>query len=106
MRMKFLVRGKLDESVIRKILSPVLTGVYITTHKVTYKTSMGVIEYVSIPLGSSLSKYSAAGISGTLQKISLWNRDGTEELEEMLRSKGIEMVEIVKDGPGTLELKK
>ena len=43
--------------------------------------------------------------SGTLRKILLWNRDSTEELEQMLQSNGIAMVEIVKDGPGTLELK-
>lgn len=106
MHRKFLVRGKLDESVIRKILAPVLTGVQRTTHKITYKTSMGKVEYTSIPLGSSQAKYDVAGVSGTLQKISLWNREGIEELEEMLRSKGIEMIAIVKDGPGTLELKK
>jgi hypothetical protein len=96
----------LEESTIRKILAPVLLGVYKTTHRVTYKTSMGVVKYVSIPLGSGLPKYTSAGISGTLQKISLWNLDDTEELEEMLRSKGIEMIQIVKDGQGMLELKK
>jgi hypothetical protein len=59
-----------------------------------------------MPLGSSLARYRVASVSGTLRKIFLWNRDSTEELEEMLRSKGVEIVEIVRDGPKTLELKK
>ncbi len=106
MHVNFLVRGKQDESTIRKILAPILMGSYRTTHKVTFKTSMGVVEYLSIPLGEGLPKYTAAGVSETLRKISLWNRDGTEKLEAMLRSKGVEMVQIIKDGQGTLELKK
>jgi len=106
MRMKFLVRGELDESIIRKILDPILLGIDRTTHNVAYRISIGVVEYVSMPLGSSPDRYRAASVSGTLRKIFLWNRDGTEELEEMLRSKGVEIVEIVRDGPMTLELKK
>ena len=105
MRIKFLVQGELDESTIRKILNPILTGIDRTTHKVAYRTSIGVVEYVSMPLGSSMNRYSGANVSDTLKKISLWNRDSTDELEKMLRSKGIEMVEIVKDGPTILELK-
>ena len=106
MRRKFLVRGELDESRIRKILDPILLGIDRTTHKVTYRTSMGVVEYVSMPLGSNLGRYSAVGVSDILRKIFLWSRDNTEELEEMLRSNNISIVEIVKDGPGTLELKR
>ena len=66
----------------------------------------GVAEYISIPLGSNLGRYSAVGVSNILRKIFLWSKDNTEELEEMLRSNGISTVEIVKDGPGTLELKR
>jgi hypothetical protein len=106
MRIKFLVRDELDESTIRKTLEPILTGIERTTHKVSYRTSIGVVEYVSMPLGSSMNRYSSANVSGTLRKISLWNRDSTDELEKMLRSKSIEMTEIAKDGPKTLELKK
>ena len=106
MRIKFLVQGESDEHTIRKILDPILRGIDRTTHKVTYRTSIGVVEYVSMPLGSSMNRYSSANISGTLRKISLWNRNSTDELEQMLLSKGIEMTEIAKDGPKTLELKK
>ena len=56
-------------------------------------------------LGSGSSRYADAGVSGPLRKILMWNRDSVEELEEMLRSRGIEMVEIVKEGSRTLELK-
>jgi len=106
MRKKFLVQGEFNESKVRKILDPILLGIDRTTHKVTYRTSKGVVEYVSMPLRSSLVRYSDAGVSGTLRKIFLWNRDSTEELEQLLRSNGIDMVEIVKDGPKTLELKR
>ena len=106
MRIKFFVRGELDESMIREILDPVLLGISRTTHKVTYKTSKGVVEYVSMPLGLNPRKYGNAGVSGTLRKIFLWNRDSTEELEQLLRSNAIDIVEIVKDGPETLELKR
>jgi hypothetical protein len=51
--MKFLVRGELDESIIRKILDPILLGIDRTTHNVAYRISIGVVEYVSMPLGSS-----------------------------------------------------
>jgi len=106
MCIQFLVRDELDEFAIRKILDPILMEIDRATHKVVYRTSIGVVEYVSPPLGSSMNRYSGANVSCTLRKISLWNRDSTDELEEMLRSKGIEMSEIVKDGPKTLELKK
>ncbi len=106
MRIKFLVQGELDEPTIRKILDPILREINRTTHKVVYKTDLGVVEYVSMPLGSSMNRYSSANVSGILRKISLWSRDSTDELEQMLLSKGIEMTEIAKDGPKTLELKK
>lgn len=106
MRRKFLVRGELDESRIRAILEPILLGTSRTTNKVKFKTSKGAVEYISIPLGSNLGRYSAVGVSDILRKIFLWSRDNTEELEEMLRSNSISIVEIVKDGPGTLELKR
>jgi len=94
MRMKFFVRGELDESIIRKILDPILLGINRTTHKITYRTSMGVVEYISIPSGAGLDRNRTAGTSDTLRKIFLWNRDSTDELEKMLRSKGVEMTKI------------
>jgi len=106
MRKKFLVQGEFTESKVRKIIDPILLGIDRTTHKVTYRTSKGVVEYVSMPVRSSLARYSDAGVSGTLRKIFLWNRDSTEELEQLLRSNSIDMVEIVNDGPQTLELKR
>ena len=105
MRKKFLVRGEMDESVIRKILDPILLGIGRATHRATYRTSKGVVKYVSMPLKPGLNRYGDTGLSGTLRKIFLWNRDSVEELEKLLRSNGVEMVEIVKDGPKTLELK-
>ncbi len=95
----------MDESTIRKILDPILRGIDRTTHKVAYKTSIGVVEYVSMPLGSSMNRYNGANVSDTLSKISLWNRDSTDELEKLFRSNGVDMVEIIKDGPKTIELK-
>ena len=106
MRKKFLVRSELNESTLREMLDPILMGIDRTTHKVTYKTSEGVVDYVAIPLGSSRDRYGDAGVSDMLRKIFLWNRDSVEELELLLRSDGVEMVEIVKDGPKTLELKR
>ena len=98
MRAKFLVRGEFDESIIRKILDPILLGIDRTTHKVTYKTSMGVVEYVSIPSGAGLGRNRAVDASATLRKIFLWNRDSTNELEKILRSKGVEMAKIAGNG--------
>jgi hypothetical protein len=106
MRKKFLVRGEPDESMIRKILDPILLGIGRATHKASYRTRKGVVEYVSLPSGSTLVRYGDTGVSGTLRKILLWNRDSVDELEQLLRSNGIDMVEIVKDGPTTLELKR
>ena len=106
MRKKFLVRGEMDESVIRKILDPILLGIGRATHRATYRTSKGVVKYVSMPLKLGLDRYGDTGLSGTLRKIFLWNRDSVEELEQLLQSHGIDVVEIIKDGPKTLELKK
>ena len=106
MRKKFLVRGEWNEPTIREILDPILMGIDRTTHKATYRTNKGVVDYIFMPLGSNLDRYSDAGVSDTLRKIFLWNRDSVEELEQLLRSNGVEMVEIVKDGPKTLELKR
>ncbi|MFH0896806.1 MAG: hypothetical protein V1850_02000 [Candidatus Bathyarchaeota archaeon] len=94
MRAKFLIRGEFDGSIIRKILDPILMGIDRTTHKVTYKTSKGVVEYVSIPSKASLDTNRATDASAALRKIFLWNRDSTDELEKMLRSKGVEMAKI------------
>ena len=105
MRRKFLVRGEIDESTVRKILDPILLGIARTTHKVTYRTSKGVVEYFSMSLGSGSGRYADASVSGTLRKIFIWSRGSVEELEEMLRSRGVEMVEIARDGPKTLELR-
>jgi len=104
MRAKFLIRGEFDESIIRKILDPILLGIDRTTHKVTYRTSMGVVEYVSIPSGASLDRNRTVDASATFRKIFLWNRDSTDELEKMLRSKGVEMAKIA--GNGSKESKK
>ena len=104
MRAKFLVRGEFDESMIRKVLDSILLGIDRTTHKVTYRTSMGVVEYISIPSGASLDRNRAAGTSDALRKIFLWNRDSTDELEKMLRSKGVEMAKI--SGNGSKESRK
>jgi hypothetical protein len=106
LRRKFLVQGELDESRLGAILAPILLGTNRTTHKVEFKTSKGVVEYISIPLGSNIGRYSTVAVSGMLRKIFLWNKDNTEELEKMLRSNSMKIVQIVKDGPGTLELKK
>lgn len=105
LRKKFLVRGEVDESKVRKILDPILLSITRTTHKVTYGTSKGVVEYFSMSLGSGQGKYADAGISGTLRKIVIWNRGSVKELEEMLRLRSVKMVEILKEGPRTLELK-
>ncbi len=102
---KFLIRGEIDESKVKKILDPILLSITRTTHKVTYRTSKGVVEYFSMSLGSGLGIYADASVSGTLRKIVIWNRNNGKELEEMLRSNGIEMIEIIKEGPRTLELR-
>ena len=106
MHKKFLIRGKFNETMFMEIINPILRGVDRTTHKVTYRTSKGVVEIVSIPLRSNPGRYGDVVVSGTLRKIFLWNLNSTEELEQLLQSHGIDMVEIIKDGPKTLELKK
>lgn len=105
LRKKFLVRGEVDESKLRKILDPILLGIVRTTHKVMYRTSEGVVEYFSMSLGSGLVKYVDVGVSEVLRKIMLWNRGSVDVLERMLRSEGIEMVEILREGARVLELK-
>lgn len=105
MRKKYLIQGEIDESTVRKILDPILLGIAKTTHKITYRTSKGVVEYFSMNLGSGPGRYAYTGISDTLKKILIWSRSSVEELEEMLRSRGINMVEIIKEGPETLELR-
>ncbi len=105
LRKKFLVRGEVDESKLRKILDPILLGIVRTTHKVMYRTSEGVVEYFSMSLGSGLVKYVDVGVSEVLRKIMLWNRGSVGVLERMLRSEGIEMVEILREGARVLELK-
>ena len=105
MRKKFLVKGTLNETKLRKALDPIIIGIDRTTHKTIYKTSKGIVEYVSISIRSSLRRYASVGVSDTLRKIFLWHRENTDELEEILRSNTINIIEIVKDGPITLELK-
>lgn len=95
-----------DESTIRKILDSILLGISRTTHKTTYRTRKGIVEYFSMPLGSRPSRYADAGVAGVLTKIFIWHRDSVGELEEMLRVNGVEMIEIVKEGPTSLELKR
>ncbi len=90
MRAKFLIAKKCDESTLRKILDPILLGTDRTAHKIKYKTSMGVVEYISTPSGAGLGDRASA-TSDSLGKIFLWNRDSTDELEKMLRSKGVEL---------------
>jgi len=52
-----------------------------------------------------LLKYADVGVSGTLRKILIWNLSSVKEMEEAPQSKGVEMVEIGKEGPKTLDLK-
>ena len=105
MRKRFLVKGTLDETKLREVLDPIIMGIDRTTHKTIYRTNKGIVEYVSMSLRSSLGRYASVGVSDTLRKIFLWHRKSTDELEEILRSNAINIIEIVKDGPTTLELK-
>lgn len=91
---------------IRNILNSILLVIDRTTHKITYRTRKGIVQYFSMPLGSSPSRYADAGVAGVIKKIFIWHPDSVEELEEMLRVNGVEMVEIVKEGPTSLELKR
>lgn len=106
MRRQYLVRSEGDEATVRAILDSIIQGIDRTTHKVIYRTSKGIVEYISIPIQSNLGRYLDEGISNILRKITLWNRDSTDELEQLLRTNGMDIVEIVKDGPKTLELAK
>jgi len=105
MRKRFIVKGALNETKLREALDSIMMGIDRTTHKTIYKTSKGIVEYVSIPIGSKPGRYASVGVSDTLRKIVLWHRESTDELEEILRSNTINIVKIVKDGPITLELK-
>ncbi len=105
MRKRFIVKGTLNETKLREAFDLIVMGIDRTTHKTIYKTSKGIVEYVSIPIRSSLGRYASVGVSDTLRKIFLWHRESTDELEEILRSNAINIIEIVKDGPITLELK-
>ena len=105
MRRKFLVRGEIDESKVREILNPILLNVARSTHKVTFRTSLGVVEYFSMSLGSNAGMYAEAGVSDILRKITVWNRDSVAELEDMLQLNGLDLAEISKEGPKKVELK-
>lgn len=106
MHAKFLVRGELEESTIRKILDPIILGINRTLNKVIYHTRIGIVEYVTLPSESNPEKNKVASVSSSPKKIFLWNRKGTEELEAMLKAKGVEIVKIGKEGIGKSELKK
>lgn len=95
MRKQYLVRSDGDETTVRAILDSIIQGVDRTTHKVTYRTQKGVVEYISMPIESTLGRYLDVGISTVLRKIILWNRDSTDELEQLLRTNGLDIVEIV-----------
>ena len=105
MRKRFIVKGALNETKLSEALAPIIIGIYHATHKTIYKTSNGIVEYVSMPIGPKPGRYASLGVSDTLRKIFLWNRESTDELEGIMRSNSIDIVEIVKDGPLTLELK-
>jgi len=106
MHKRFLVRKEVNEARIIEILNSIMLSINRTNHKVTYKTSKGIVEYVFLFLSKNKRRYNKFDVSNKLEKILIWHRKITEELEQMLRSKGIDMVEIIKDGPKTLELKK
>jgi len=105
MRKRFIIKETLNETKLKEALDPIIMGIDRTTHKTIYKTSKGIVEYVSIPTRSSPGRYASVGVSDTLRKIFLWHRESTDELEEILRSNAINIIEIAKDGPTTLELK-
>jgi hypothetical protein len=105
MRKKFIVLEKLNEARIENILSPILAGKKITTHKITYRTSKGIIEYVSVPQGQNRNRYGDNVVSDSLNKIIIWSNKDLTSLEDMLRSNEINLIEILKDGPLNLELK-
>jgi len=106
LRKKFLVEQELDEQGLKSILDPILTGAQERTiHKVRFRTTKGILEFVNIPLKNPSGKYSIA-VNGTLRKIILWDKRNTNSLQDYLLINRIKIREIVKDGPQTLELKK
>lgn len=107
MRKKFLIEQELDEQKLRSILDSILTGAQErTTHKVRFRTTKGILEFVSIPLKNPSGRYSSIAVNGTIRKIILWDKRNTNSLQDHLLINGIKIREIVKDGPQTLELKK
>ena len=106
MRKKFLVEEELSEQKLKEILGPILLGTPDrSTHKVKFRTSKGILDFVAIPLKNP-KRYSDIRINEVLRKIILWERKSTNSLQEHLASSGIKIREIVKEGPRTLELKK
>lgn len=105
MRKKFLVRGDLEKSKLREILGPVLLSVQKATHKVIFRTSEGVVTFISMKIGGNLGKYVDVDVSEILRKIFIWNKGSVKVLEEMLRQNGVEMVEILSEGSKTFKLK-
>lgn len=107
MRKKFLVEQKLDEQGLKSILDPILTGAQEKTiHKVRFRTTKGILEFVNMPLKNPSGRYSSIAVNGTIRKIILWDKRNTNSLQDHLLINGIKIREIVKDGPQTLELKK
>jgi len=107
LRKKFLIEQELDEQKLRSILDSILTGAQErTTHKVRFRTTKGILEFVSIPLKNPSGRYSSIAVNGTIRKIILWDKRNTNSLQDHLLINGIKIREIVKDGPQTLELKK
>ena len=107
MRKKFLIEQELDEQKLRSILDSILTGAQErTTHKVRFRTTKGILEFVNIPLKNPSGRYSSIAVDGTLRKIILWDKRNTNSLQDHLLVNGIKIREIVKDGPRTFELKK
>ena len=106
MRKKFLVEEELSEQKLKEILDSILVATpERSTHKVKFKTSKGILEFVAIPLKNP-KKYGNITINEALRKIILWEQKNTNSLQDHLLSSGIKIREIVKDGPKTLELKK
>lgn len=103
---RFIVKGALNETKLSEALAPIIIGIYHAPHKTIYKTSKGIVEYVSMPIGPKPGRYASVGVSDTLRKMLLWHRESTDELEGIMRSNGINIVAIVKDGPLTVELKR
>jgi len=107
LRKKFLIEQELDEQKLRSILDSILTGAQErTTHKVRFRTTKGILEFVNIPLKNPSGRYSSIAVNGTIRKIILWDKRNTNSLQDHLLINGIKIREIVKDGPQTLELKK